>query len=82
MSTVDRIGGRRVAIHSNDHRPAHVHIIGDDCEAKFQLHCPEGPPELWENYGCPANELSKIKMALTQRITHLCAEWEKIHGLP
>ncbi len=82
MSTVDKIGGRRVVIHPNDHRPAHVHVIGNDCEAVFKLHCPEGPPELRENYGCPASELAKIKKALAERTAHLCAEWGKIHGLP
>jgi hypothetical protein len=80
MSTVDRIGGRRVVIYSNDHRPGHVHVIGN-CEAVFNLNCPEGPPELRENYDCPANELSKIKTALAKRITHLCAEWIRIHEL-
>lgn len=82
MVTVDRFGGWRVVIHPNDHRPAHVHVIGNDCEAVFKLHCPEGPPELRENYGCPEGELSKIKKALAERIVDLCAAWRKIHGLP
>jgi hypothetical protein len=81
MSTVDRIGGRRVVIYSNDHRPGHVHVIGS-CEAVFNLNCPEGPPELRENSRCPASELSKIKTALAERIAHLCAEWSRIHELP
>jgi hypothetical protein len=70
-----------VVIYSNDHRPGHVHVIGS-CEAVFELNCPEGPPELRENYGCPAGELSKIKAALADKIAFLCAEWRKIHGLP
>jgi len=82
MSTVDRIGGLRVVIYPNDHRPAHVHVIGSDCEAVFKLNCPEGPPELRENYGFPDSELSKIKTALAERIAHLCAEWRRIHELP
>jgi len=81
MSTVDRIGGLRVVIYPNDHRPAHVHIIGSDCEAVFKLNCPEGPPELRENYGFPASELSRIKTALAEKIEHLCAEWRRIHEL-
>lgn len=81
MPTVDRIDGRRVVIYPNDHRPAHVHVIGS-CEARFNLNCPEGPPELRENYGCPASELSRIKTALAERIAHLCAEWSRIHELP
>lgn len=79
MSTVDRIGRRRVVIYSNDHRPGHVHVIDNGCEAVFELNCPEGPPELRENYDCPAGELSKIKTTLTERIAHLCAEWSRIH---
>jgi hypothetical protein len=82
MSTVDRIGGLRVVIYPNDHRPAHVHVIGNGCEAIFKLSCPEGPPELRENYSFPASELSKIKAALAERTEHLCAEWSRIHELP
>jgi hypothetical protein len=46
MLTVDAIDGLRVVIYFNDHRPAHVHVIGDGCEAVFRLNCPTGPPEL------------------------------------
>ena len=51
MPTVLKVFGLRVVIYPNDHRPAHVHIIGNGCEAVFNLHCPKGPPELRENYG-------------------------------
>lgn len=51
MPTVVVIFGLRVVIYPNDHRPAHVHVIGNGCEAVFNLRCPKGPPELRENYG-------------------------------
>ena len=51
MPTVLRIGNLRVAIYPNDHRPAHVHVIGPEHEALFYLNCPEGPVSLRENYG-------------------------------
>lgn len=82
MPTVDKIDGLDVRIYPNDHRPAHVHIIGGGCEAVFNLNCPEGQPELRENYGFPPRKLSKIKAELTSRLTKLCAEWSKIHDLP
>jgi hypothetical protein len=41
MPTVLRFAGLRVAIYPNDHRPAHVHVIGKGCEAVFNLHCPD-----------------------------------------
>ena len=80
MPTVDRIAGLRVVIYPNDHRPAHVHVIGD-CETVFKLNCPAGPPELRENYGFTASRLARIQAALTSRLTHLCAEWSRIHGI-
>jgi len=81
MPTVDRIHGLRVVIYPNDHRPAHVHVIGKGCEAVFKLSGLGGWPELRENYGFGAGELSRIKTALASRLTHLCEEWSRIHGL-
>ena len=80
MPTVDMIDGLRVVIYLNDHRPAHVHVIGNGCEAVFKLNCPVGPPELRENYGFAVGKLSGIKVALTSRLRHLCAQWSKKHG--
>jgi hypothetical protein len=69
-------------IYPNDHRPAHVHVIGDGCEAVFDLHCPKGPPELRENYGFGTRQLNRIEMALTTNLALACREWETIHGDP
>ena len=46
MPTVLRFEGLRVVIYPNDHRPAHVHVIGSRPEAVFDLNCPNGPPDL------------------------------------
>ncbi|MGB9151695.1 MAG: DUF4160 domain-containing protein [Alphaproteobacteria bacterium] len=62
------------------HRPAHVHVIGKGCEAVFELNCPEGSPELRENYGFNTSDLSRIRTALAVRATHLCEEWSRIYG--
>ena len=67
-------------IFPNDHRPAHVHIIGAEGEAVFILHCPEGPPELRESYGFRRSDLGGIRDALAGALTALCAEWSGIHG--
>ena len=82
MPKVDVIDGLRVVVYPNDHRPAHVHVIGNGCEAVFKLNCPDGPPEMRENYGFSPGDLAKIKAALTARTAHLCAAWSKIHGEP
>ena len=80
MPTVLRINGLRVAVHTNDHRPAHVHVMGNGCEAVFNLHCPDGPPELRENFGFGRRELSRIEAELTGALAQLCEEWRNIHG--
>jgi hypothetical protein len=82
MVTVARIGGLRVVIYPNDHRPAHVHVIGKGHEAVFRLNCPQGPPALRENYGFSAGELARLKTVLEEKTAFLCAEWSRIHGLP
>ncbi len=82
MPKVAVIDGLRVVVYPNDHRPAHVHVIGNGCEAVFKLNCPDGPPELLENYGFSPGDLAKIKAALIATTAHLCAAWSKIHGEP
>lgn len=80
MPTVLRIGGLRVVMYSNDHRPPHVHVIGDGCEALFVLSCATGNIRLRENYGFARRELTSIAKTLTERLDELCRAWKEIHG--
>lgn len=80
MPTIIRIGGLRVVIYPNDHRPAHVHVIGNGCEAVFILNCPDGPPRLRENMGFSRREIGKLIDALAAELPTLCENWRKIHG--
>jgi len=48
MPTVLRLGALRVVIYPNDHRPAHVHVLGAGGKVVFVLHCPDRPLELRE----------------------------------
>lgn len=80
MPTVLTMFGLRVVIYPNDHRPAHVHVQGNGCEAVFNLHCPDGPPELRENYGFSQKMLGKIAGALATNLAEVCTEWRAIHG--
>jgi uncharacterized protein DUF4160 len=66
VPTVLRWHGLRVVIYPNDHRPAHVHVIGSDHEAAFHLGCPDGPVELRENYGFRSGQVLEIVAALTE----------------
>jgi hypothetical protein len=69
-----------VAIYPNDHRPAHVHVIGRGCEAVFNLNCQVGPIEIREIYRFSRLEISKIETVLTLHLEELCRAWEEIHG--
>jgi hypothetical protein len=80
MPTVLRMGGLRVVIYPNDHRPAHVHLKGDGREAVFDLYCPDGPTELRQNFGFALRDLSRIKRTLDDEVESLCDEWRNIHG--
>ena len=80
MPTVLRIDGLRVVVYPNDHRPAHVHVIGQGHEAVFVLNGSKGTVELRENYGFSRRDLAKIAHQLVENLVLLLREWEMIHG--
>jgi len=80
MPTILRFDGLWVVIYPNDHRPAHVHVIGNGCEAVFRLNCPNGPPRLGENYGFARTDVTHIEAMLTAGLGIACDGWERIHG--
>lgn len=80
MPTVLRLDGLRVVIYPNDHRPAHVHVIGAGGEAVFVLNCPGGPPELRESYGFSRKDVGRIAGQLVDHLSELCPRWSEIHG--
>jgi hypothetical protein len=80
MPTAWRFDGLRVMIYPNDHRPAHVHIRGAGREAVFNLHCPDGPPELRESFRFDARALTRIADELQRVLQDLCTQWRTIHG--
>ncbi|MFZ0037890.1 MAG: DUF4160 domain-containing protein [Candidatus Acidiferrales bacterium] len=81
MPTVLRLGALLVVIYPNDHRPSHVHVIGRDREAVFNLNCPVGPVRLRENFSFKRREIAPIKNALITHLVLLCNAWEEIHGI-
>jgi hypothetical protein len=71
-----------VVIYPNDHRPAHVHVIGSDGEAVSFLNCDGEGVMLRENYGFALRAINRIEMALNALRGELCRSRETIHGKP
>jgi hypothetical protein len=80
MPTVLRIGGLHVVVYPNDHRPEHVHVIGQGHEAVFDLNGSKGIIALRENYGFSRRDLARIERGLLGNLALLLSEWEEIHG--
>jgi Domain of unknown function (DUF4160) len=80
MPTVMSVSGVRVVIYPTDHRPAHVHAVTGDKGAVIVLNCPDGPPELDENYGFTGKQLAVILATIATNLGALCAHWHRIHG--
>jgi hypothetical protein len=79
VPTVLHFDGYRVVVYQNDHRPAHVPIIGAEHEALFYLNCTTGPVNLRENYGFRNRDLAAIKKILNEHLAMLCTAWKEIH---
>jgi hypothetical protein len=72
--------GGRVVIFTNDHLPPHVHVIGADTHARFELLCDLAQVRLLSNIGFALAHLKLIETYLLGHLAHLCSEWGRIHG--
>ncbi len=79
MVTVHRAFGCRFVIFSNDHEPAHIHVVGAGCEAKVQLNGEMGLTLVWHVGFKPADMRRIMAEVLKERAT-LLAKWDEIHG--
>lgn len=78
MPTVLRSNGFKLVIYTHDHQPPHVHVIGNDGDAVFNLNCPDGPPELRELY-IRQRKANLIRQILIDHLPELCRKWSEIH---
>jgi hypothetical protein len=75
MSTLFRFKGLKIVIYSLDHRPAHVHIIGPDVDAKVEI----GSWNVVHCEGLSAKSLKKVIEFLRERESDLWEAWNEIH---
>lgn len=78
MVTVHRGGGFRVVIYSNDHEPAHVHVIRDG-EVVINLLGTDDQPEVRQAYGATNADIRKSLRIVAEQRAMLLAKWQEIH---
>lgn len=73
--TILRFWNLRVVIHTKDHKPAHIHVVGPDGEVKFEL----GSWDVLDNSGFSNKTVNEIKKFLKPREKEFLEAWYEIH---
>jgi hypothetical protein len=76
MPTVLRIGGLRVVVYTNDHPPAHVHVLGPGWAVVINL----TGPSVREVINCNEREANEALRLVRDLKGELMAAWRRIHG--
>lgn len=79
MIVVHRAFGFRIVIHTQNHEPAHVHIVGPGL-AKINLLGATGHPEVVSIVGIKKSDIRNLIAEVTEHRDRLIREWERIHG--
>ena len=77
MVTVLRDSGFRIVIFANDHKPAHVHAVKDNGQAKINI---AAGVDLVSAYGLEKTEVRKAVAIVEQNRELLLERWSEIHG--
>lgn len=80
MPTVHRQAGFRIVIYTNDHQPAHVHVLKGGGEAKFALSLAGEDIQLLMVVGLSAREIKEAGEMVAANNDRLLEEWRRIHG--
>ena len=79
MVVVHRAHGFRIVIYTQDHEPAHVHIVGPGL-AKINLLGPDGRPEVVNVVRIKRSDMRRLLAEVTEHRERFMREWERIHG--
>ena len=72
MPTVFIFFGFRFLFYSNDHEPIHIHIIKDDCDAKYNV-C---PIEQIYNHGFKKHQIAIIESIIEENEMIIVERWK------
>jgi hypothetical protein len=76
MPTVLRSGSLRVVIYPNDHRPAHVHVLGPDWVVVINL----VGPVVREVINCSERQARRALGLIMSHKAELMDAWNRLHG--
>ena len=79
MVMVHRQHGFSFVIYSDDHLPAHVHVLGDG-ESKVVIRGDDGWPFIMSAVGFNTRDRRRAMDVVLERQTELLARWHEIHG--
>jgi histidinol phosphatase-like PHP family hydrolase len=79
MVTVHRQHGLRFAIYTDDHEPAHVHVLGDG-EMKVVICGAAGLPEMVYKTGFKASDRRRAMEVVRERQDEFLVRWDEIQG--
>jgi hypothetical protein len=75
--TLLRFWNLRVVLHTRDHKPAHIHVIGPGTEVKFVL----GSWEILSSEGFDRRTLNKIRDYLRPMEKDFLEAWNAFHEI-
>lgn len=76
MPTVLRVGSLRVVVYTNDHSPAHVHVLGPGWAVIVNLI----GPSVREVINCSERDAREALRLVVERQGELMEAWRRIHG--
>jgi hypothetical protein len=80
MPTVLREGGFYFRIYTDDHPPAHVHVVRAGEEAVINLGSDIMRPWVRDNFGMNRKNLRGAFLIANERQTFFLQEWRRLHG--
>ncbi|MBQ9214458.1 MAG: DUF4160 domain-containing protein [Bacteroidales bacterium] len=72
MPTLFVFFGFRFLFYSNDHEPVHIHIVKDDCEAKYNVN----PIQQVYNRGYKKREIALIESIIEENQDVIIDRWK------
>lgn len=80
MPTVLREAGFDFRVYTDDHSPAHVHVVKAGEEAVIDLGSEIMRPWVRDNFGMNRKNLRRAFLIVNERQTFLLQEWRRLHG--